>query len=223
MQEQSIAPLFQDEFILKSPSLPKSIKQQEPCTFLNGYIHLQYLQQSFMVQQKPRFSLLNLSSTVLLCFSPVKIKSSALPSMLHSQKPCFALDDTFPKALLLLTWLIPKWHTQSFQKRCMIWADFLKQTFFTKIIHFFMLYMPVKSDGQKVNWWPRYEAAKWGQVRFCHAKCDSFHLMVRKCMLFFPLERFCNNAISFQKRCKKVPSVNGDEAITIKRSVQLEK
>ena len=113
--------------------------------------------------------------------------------------------------------------TQSFQKRCTIWADFLNQTFFTTIIHFFMLYMPVKSDGQKDNLRPRYEAAKWGQVRFCHAKCDSFHLMVRKCMLFFPLERFCNNATSFQKRCKKVPSVNGNEAVTLKPSVQLEK
>ena len=36
---------------------------------------------------------------------------------------------------------------QSFQKRCMIWAEFLNHTFFTKIIHSFMLYMPVKSEG----------------------------------------------------------------------------
>ena len=50
--------------------------------------------------------------------------------------------------------------TQSFQKRCTIWANFLNQTFFTTIIHFFMLYMPVKSDGQKDHLWPRYEAAK---------------------------------------------------------------
>ena len=50
--------------------------------------------------------------------------------------------------------------SQSFQKRCTIWADFLNLTFFTTIIHFFMLYMPVKSDGQKDHLWPRYEAAK---------------------------------------------------------------
>ena len=100
---------------------------------------------------------------------------------------------------------------------------FSEPDFFHYNYPFFMLYMPVKSDGQKDHLWPRYEAAKWGQVRFCHAKCDSFHLMVRKCMLFFPLERFCNNAISFQKRCKKVPSVNGNEAVTLKPSVKLGK
>ena len=85
-----------------------------------------------------------------------------------------------------------------------MWADFPKQSYLTTIIHLFMLYRPVKSEGQKGHFWPSYEAAKLGKVRFCNATCDSFHLMVRKCVLFFPVERFCKNALFVQKGYKIV-------------------
>ena len=94
--------------------------------------------------------------------------------------------------------------SQSFHLGSKIWADFPKQSYLTTIIHFFMLYRPVKSEGQKGHFWPSYEAAKLGQVRFCNATCDSFHLMVRKCVLFFPVERFCKNALFVQKGYKIV-------------------
>ena len=125
--------------------------------------------------------------------------------MIHQLKPIISIrvNDV---VYLYAVYFNPKTQSsscQSFQKRCTIWADFLNQTFFTTIIHFFMLYMPVKSDGQKDNLWPSYEAAKWGQVRFCHAKCDSFHLMVRKCMLFFPWRDFAIMLFSSRRDVRK--------------------
>ena len=45
---------------------------------------------------------------------------------------------------------------QSFHLGSTIWADFPKQSYLTTIIHFFMLYRPVKSEGQKGHFWPRY-------------------------------------------------------------------
>ena len=84
VQIQSNALLFHDEFILKSPALTK-------------LIHC----------QKPRFSLPNSSSLVLLCLISDIIKSSAFPLKSHSQKPRFASVGTSQKDLLFLTWLIP--------------------------------------------------------------------------------------------------------------------
>jgi hypothetical protein len=127
VQQQSKAPLFQDEFILENPALQKSIQQQEPCTFLNGYIHLQYLEQSFLVQQ-PRqwldkqhnYKCIWLFFLTLKLFPRFQSYYSHLQQMEYiAIAPCikwraypgFALDEIFPKALLLQTWLIPKYPT----------------------------------------------------------------------------------------------------------------
>ena len=76
--------LFHDKFILKSPALTKMIHHQ-----------------------KPRFSLSNSSSLVLLCLSSDIIKSSAFAIKSNSQKPHLAAVMTSKKDLLFLTWVIP--------------------------------------------------------------------------------------------------------------------
>ena len=49
-------------------------------------------------------------------------------------------------------------------------------SYLTTIINFLRLHRPVKSELRKLQHWPRYEAAKWGQVRFCMASIQFFQI-----------------------------------------------